>query len=142
MHYRSQDFQERKKTIKIKGNQFSHCEGCILIKGMKKVGGFLDDLDIQILENNFDVVSRCCLSLENVNAGRILIKKNILVTCNSTAFRVLNCKSSKDDIMIVDNSLSGVYNTALHVDSSVVQIKDNTFLSSTCAVYIYLIPSS
>ena len=94
------------------------------------------------MENNFDIVSRCCLSLENVNAGRILIKKNTLVTCNSTAFRILNCKSSKDDIKILENSLSGVYNTALHVDSSVVYIKDNTFISSTCAVYVYLIASN
>ncbi len=139
-HIRTQEF-DRKKAIIIKSNHFSHCEGCLLIKGMKKMGGYLDELDIQVEDNQFDIISSNCLSLENVHAGRINLMRNVLVTCNSTAFKVIGCKASKDDIRIVGNNLSGVYNTAVHIDSSVVSLQQNTFLSSTCAVFLYLINS-
>ena len=129
---------EKKKYIIIKGNSFMNCDHCIRIKGMRKNSTALEDFDLSIDENTFDSTKTCCFFLESVHTGRMRAVKNVVVKCNGIAFKVFNCRACKEDVLIQKNILNGIYHIGLQIDSSVVKLINNEFLSCTAGAYIYL----
>jgi hypothetical protein len=135
---RYEKVHDRKKYIVIKGNHFTNCDQCIRIKGMRKNSAALEDLDVSIEENIFDAIKTCCLFIESVHTGRFKTFKNSVVKCNGIAFKVFNCRASKEDMLFQKNVLNGIYHIGLQIDSSVIKLLNNEFLSCTAGAYIYL----
>lgn len=131
-----------KKVIKITKCKFQSCENCIKIRGIKKTTSVLDDLDISLNDNIFESIRSTCIFLENIYPGRLEVITNRLTKCNSIAFKILNCKASKDDILLKNNYLSTVYTMGVCIESSIVTLLNNTMLSCGGGVFIYLTSSS
>lgn len=93
---------------------------------MKKNPNLLDDLDIQIEQNVFESIRNNCIYLENLHPGRLIITNNMLAKCNSIAVKLFGCRSSKDDILFSDNSISNIYSVTVCIDGSIVKCLRNT----------------
>lgn len=128
----------RKKKIKIQNNLFSACQSCIKLKCAKKTGACVDSMDIVINDNSFDSCRGRAIGLENLNPGRMQVMSNHVSKCNSSGFRFLNCRASKNEFLIGHNVLAGVFNVAVWVENSILTMQDNRISSCTNGLYLSL----
>jgi hypothetical protein len=128
----------RKKKIKISNNIFSSCQSCIKLKCTKKTGACVDSMDITINDNSFDSCRGRAIGLENLNPGRMQVINNTVSKCNSSGFRFLNCRASKNEFVIGHNVLAGVFNVAVWVENSILTMLDNRISSCTNGLYLSL----
>lgn len=128
----------KRKKIIIKNNFFSNSDTCIRIKGMSKRKGSIEELTICIESNEFTTVKGNGIYVDKIHPGRFQVSKNKFSTCNTIALRIVECRASKDDILVDQNSFSSIYQIGVCVDSSVVAVLNNTFGSSVCGVFVYL----
>ena len=128
----------KRKRIVIKNNFFTNGDTCIRIKGMSKRKGSIEELDIYIENNDFSTIRGNGIHIDKIHPGRMELKKNRFSTFNTIALRLMDCRASKDDIYIQDNSFTNVYQIGICVDSSLVTIMNNNFNSSVCGVFVYL----
>lgn len=128
----------RKKKIRISNNLFTACQSCIKIKCNKKTGACVDSMDICINENTFDSCKGRAVGLENLNPGRMQVLNNNVSKCNSSGFRFLNCRASKNEFIISHNILAGVFNVAVWVENSILTMLENRISSCTNGLYLSL----
>ena len=133
-------YADRKKKIKINENTFNYCDNCIKIKGMKKGSiAVLDEMDVHITDNSFENVRNTALCLENLSPGRMVISHNRVSKCNSIGFKLFFCKASKEDIIMRKNTFNGVYQIAICIESSMVNIDQGEISSCNSGIYLYLL---
>lgn len=132
----------KKKKIVIRDNTFTNGETCIRIKGMNKRRGTIEELDIQIVNNEFTTIRGNGVFVDRIAAGTMLIKNNRFSTFNAIALRLCDCKALKQDIIVDNNTFSSIYQIGVCIDNAVITVKSNSFTSSACGVYVYLQPSS
>lgn len=128
---------ERKK-IKVKGNYFTNCDSGIKIKGMSKRIGVMEELDILVQNNEFSALQDFSLALEKVVAGTIQISNNKVSQSESIGMMLTESKAVKEDIFLSQNVFSGVRQVSVLIETSVVSLISNQFISSATGIYVSL----
>lgn len=127
-----------RKKIVIKNNFFQNGDVSVRIKGMNKRKGSIEELGILIEENEFMSIKGNGIYIDKISPGRFQIIKNKFSTFNTIAIRLVECRATKDDIILDQNSFASIYQIAICVDSSVVSVLNNKIESSVCGVFVYL----